>query len=64
MTAKQLRDALALWPDDAVVLVEVRYKTGYDKGDVWECDVKSVMQRSPSGPVKVELEGGTLVGGW
>lgn len=64
MTVGQLRTELGHWPDDLDVLVEVKYKTGYDEGDIWDCDVRSVGQGRPNGPVRVELGGATRVGGW
>lgn len=75
MTVLELKQLLNQLPDDhndRPVVVETRFKTGYDEGDIYHAEIKSVSSDvayrynppTTNHQVLVTLGGSRLVGGW
>jgi hypothetical protein len=62
-TVLDLQTMLSQYPDTAEILVETRFKTGYDEGDIYHQGVKTI-QADSQGQLLIQLGGARLVGGW
>ena len=62
MTNKLLQELLQKYPDDALVEVETRQKTGYDEGDIWQSQIEDAVRHD--GIIVVSTSRKRLIGGW
>lgn len=62
-TVAELKTMLSQYPDTAEILVETRFKTGYDEGDIYHQGVKEIQVDNQGHPL-IQLCGARLVGGW
>jgi hypothetical protein len=62
MTNKLLQELLQKYPDDALVEVETRQKTGYDEGDIYQSQIKDTVRHD--GIIVISTSMRRLIGGW
>ena len=62
MTNKLLQELLQRYPDDALVEVETRQKTGYDEGDIWQSEIEDAVRHD--GIIVISTIMRRLIGGW
>jgi len=62
MTNKLLQELLQKYPDDALVEVETRQKTGYDEGDIYQYQIKDTVRHD--GIIVISTSMRRVIGGW
>jgi 3-polyprenyl-4-hydroxybenzoate decarboxylase len=62
MTNKLLQELLQKYPDDALVEVETRQKTGYDEGDIHQSQIEGAVRHD--GIIVISTSMRRLIGGW
>lgn len=62
-TVAELKTMLSQYPDTAEILVETKFKIGYNEGDIYHQGVKAI-QADSQGQLIIHLGGARLVGGW
>lgn len=62
MTNKLLQELLQKYPDDALVEVETRQKTGYDEGDIYQSQIGDAVRHD--GIIVISTSMRRVIGGW